>query len=191
MNPIVQAMSGGAVPADLKVTREVIDRVLNAPDKSASDLVSLYLTLVTGDAETLALADAAVVVACDRIIAALNGMADAGDEEALLGVLGLLNLMAEETPPPARTVFAAMLEVLMLKPLILDAAQERVDYITAGIGVAVIKSFMDSLLHGDDDDEDDADDAADDAADAEAHMAELAALMAEQANGPSWQVRRD
>lgn len=188
MNPIVQAMSGGAVPADLKVTREVIDRVLNAPDKSASDLVSLYLTLVTGDAETLALADAAVVVACDRIIAALNGMADAGDEEALLGVLGLLNLMAEETPPPARTVFAAMLEVLMLKPLILDAAQERVDYITAGIGVAVIKSFMASQLH---DDDDDYDDAADDAADAEAHMAELAALMAEQADGPSWQVRRD
>ena len=191
MNPFAQALGGDGVDANLRVNREVIKRVLNAPDKSASDLVSLYLTLATADAEMVALADAAVVAACDRIIAALNGMADAGDEDALLGVLGLLNLMAEETPPPARAVFAAMLEVLMLKPLILDAAQERVDYITAGIGVAVIKSFMDSLLHGDDDDDADDDDAADDADDAEAHMAELAAMMAEQVDGPSWRVRRD
>ena len=148
MNPFSQGLggNGNGNGADMGtvVTQEVIDTILEAPEKSASDLVALYLSVMLADAATM---DYDVDEVGDRIIDALNRMADEGDEEALMAALGLVNLLAgDDTPLGARAVFIAMLEVVILKPIALAAAREQLDYHTAGLGVSMIKSFTESLL---------------------------------------------
>lgn len=158
MHPFSPSLGGNGNGADMGtiVTQEVIDTILNAPEKSASDLVALYLSVMLSDAATM---DYDVDEVGDRIIEALNRMADDGDDDALLAALALVNLLTDDAPPAARAVFIVMLEVVILKPLALAAAHEQLDYHTAGLGVAAIKSFTESLLReGLDDDDDSGDD---------------------------------
>ena len=186
MNPFSQALGGNGDDMDTVVTQEVIDTILDAPEKSASDLVALYLAAMMADPATM---DYDVDEVGDRIIEALNRMADDGDDDALLAVLGLGNLLAgDDAPIPARAVFIAMLEVVMLKPLALAAAYERLDYHTAGVGVTIIKSFTESLLR-DGLDDDDGDDDNDD--DDEMGLSELDSVLDELSNGGPWRFGRN
>ena len=187
MNPFSQDLGGNGADMDTMVTQEVIDTILNAPEKSASDLVALYLSSMMADPATM---DYDVDEVGDRIMEALNRMADEGDDEALLATLGLGNLLAgDNAPVPARAVFIAMLEVVMLKPLALAAAYERLDYHTAGVGVTIIKSFTESLLRDGLDDDDDGDDDNDD--DDEMGPAELDSILEDLANGSAWRFGRN
>ena len=186
MNPFSQDWGGNGADMGMgtMVTQEVIDTILNAPEKSASDLVALYLSSMMADPATM---DYDVDEVGDRIMEALNRMADDGDDDALLATLGLGNLLTgEDTPIPARAVFIAMLEVVMLKPLALAAAYERLDYHTAGVGVTIIKSFTESLLRDglDDDDGDDDDDD-------EMGLSELDSVLDELSNGGPWRFGRN
>ena len=190
MHPFNPPLGGNGNGADRGtiVTQEVIDTILEAPEKSASDLVALYLSVMLSDAATM---DYDVEDVGDRIIEALNRMADDGDEEALMAALmaalALVNLLTEDAPPAARAVFIVMLEVVILKPIALAAAHEQLDYHTAGLGVAAIKSFTESLLREglDDDDDDDGD------GDDEIGAEELDSILDDLENGGPWPFGRN
>ena len=122
------------------VDEALIDRIIAAPDRSASDLLILYISSLASD-----LAGARSDDANDRIIHALADMAEDGDLDAAMALTALQDMGADDAPPETKAVAVGMFEQVALKPILEAAVNGELDHITAAAGLAAVKSFTEML----------------------------------------------
>ena len=120
----------------------LVDDVLAQGGRSASELLMLYFACVTAVSDDEAFSDAP-----DRIAEAISDLADDGDEEAMMAMIALGTLAAEDTPDEARIVGVAMMQSVASRPLLRNVIAGDMDFETAAGALTVIKLLCDGLLN--------------------------------------------
>ena len=120
---------------------ETLEGILAGEQHSASEWLMLYFACVTSDPDEFDFGDAP-----ERIMRNISDQADDGDEEAMMAMVALQNVGADDATPEAIIVGAAMLQAVATLPILRNVIAGSMGYEAAAGPLTLVKMLADHIL---------------------------------------------